>query len=252
MKKLLLPLALLLTVASCTTTSNPYGASKQETSPGNRARLHTELGAAYYEQRQLSVALEEYTEALKIDPKFPPAYNGLGLVYSSLNEDAKAESNFKQALGLDPGSSETHNNYGTFLCSRNRIDESIEQFMLAVKNPVYQTPQLAYLNAAKCVLKKNDNKAAEKYLIKALEFQPNLRQAQYQLAAIHFERGQYVLAREELRQAMQDIEPGPEMLWLGIRIERKLGNRNAEQSYGMQLKQKYMNSEQAKAYLSGQ
>jgi type IV pilus assembly protein PilF len=42
------------------------------------------------------------------------------------------------------------------------------------------------------------------------------------------------------------------MLWLGIRIERLLGDKDAEASYAMLLRRKYPNSEQTKALLSGQ
>ncbi|HQR50183.1 MAG TPA: type IV pilus biogenesis/stability protein PilW [Methylophilaceae bacterium] len=253
MKKPLLLLWMVVALAGCVTERvNPYNVSKQETSARNRAKVHTELASGYYARGMQAVALEEFSEAISIDPEYAPAYGGLGLVYTALNEEAKAESNYRKSLQLDPTNSDMHNNYGAFLCARNRIDESISEFKLALKNPLYDTPEMAYLNAARCVLKKGDDSAAETYLLRALELRPGMCQASYQLAQIAYGRAEYARAREEFNQSTRCAEPTAEMLWLGVRIERALGDAGAEASYGMLLKNKYPKSEQAKAYLSGQ
>ena len=125
------------------------------------------------------------------------------------------------------------------------------QFNAAVKDPLYATPEMAYLNAGTCLLKKKDEKNAEVYLQKALQIQPLLHQAAYQLALIQFNRGEYEQARKSLVNALVS-NPTADTLWLGIRIERKLGDKDAESSYALQLRRKYPNSEQTKALLSGQ
>ncbi len=244
MKKLVVLAVMLLTACS---------AQQSREALGNResARIHTELGAGYYQQNQMNIALEEFTEAIRIDPSYALAYNGLGLVYGKLGEDAKADANYKKSLQLEPGNPESHNNYGTFLCSRNRIDESIAQFNDAIRDPLYATPQTAYMNAGICSLKKKDEKNAEIYLQKALQIQPLLHQAAYQLALIQFNRGEYEQARKSLVNALVS-NPSADTLWLGIRVERKLGDKDAESSYALQLRRKYPNSEQTKALVSGQ
>jgi type IV pilus assembly protein PilF len=212
----------------------------------NRAHIHTDLGAGYYAQGQVSVALEEFSTAVKIDPDYAPAHNGLGLVYSSLREDDKAEANFRKALLLDPASSESHNNYGVFLCSRNRVDESIREFHDALKNPLYTTPESAWLNAGICALKKGDDKNAEIFLKNALQAQPGLRNANFQLAVIYFSRNDAAQADKYFQQSMQGGSPSPDMLWLGVRIARAIGDHNGESSMGMLLRNKFPESEQAK------
>lgn len=216
-----------------------------------RARIHTELGAGYYAQNQLGIALEEFNEASQIDPSYALAHNGLGLVYAALREDAKADASFKRAIQLEPANSESRNNYGTFLCSRGRYDESVVQFLEAVKNPLYVTPGVAYMNAGVCSLRKADIPNAEVYLKRALQVQPVLHQAAYQLALIEFDRSQPLRAREYL-QTLLSNDPTADMLWLGVKVERQLGGRDAEASYALQLRKKYPNSEQTKALLSGQ
>ncbi len=246
MKKLLVVIAVLLT-ACANQSTNPKDVSQKRDS----ARIHTELGAGYFSQGQIAIALEEFTEASKIDPGYPMAHNGLGLVYSALGEDAKADASFKRSINLDPANSEARNNYGTFLCSRNRIDESISQFMEAVKNPLYTTKDIAYLNAGICSLRKQDVDNAEIYLQKALQVQPLLHRASYELALIQFNRSKFGLAREYLQTPLVS-SPTPEILWLALRVERQLGDKDAVASYALELRRNYPNSEQTKALLSGQ
>jgi type IV pilus assembly protein PilF len=47
-------------------------------------------------------------------------------------------------------------------------------------------------------------------------------------------------------------EPSAEVLWLGVRVERKLGDRNSEESYALQLRNNFPNSSEARALLAGQ
>lgn len=216
----------------------------------SRARAHADLGAVYFQQKQLEIALEEFNTAIKIDPNFSPAYNGLGLVNAEFGKDDVANNNFKKSIQLDPLNSEAHNNYGNFLCTRNRVDESIEQFLAAVKNPLYATPAMAYTNAAICSVRKQNLTGAENYLQKALQIEPLSQVAAYQLASLQFKRNDPIAAKKTLQNAMLS-RPGPEVLWLGIQVERAVGGRDAEASYALQLRNQYPDSVQAKLLESG-
>jgi type IV pilus assembly protein PilF len=210
-----------------------------------RARAHTDLGAAYYQQRQWEIALEEFTEASRIDPSFAMAYNGLGLVHSALGQNDIADANFRKSIQLEPNNSESHNNYGSFLCAKGRYDESIQEFLAAVRNPLYGTPALAYANAGICSVRKKDIVNGEAYLKRALQIDPLMNGAAYQLALLQFNRKDVVAAKASLQNAML-TQPTPEMLWLAIRIERAVGAKDAEASYALQLRRQYPDSEQAK------
>jgi len=224
------------------------GAGLNNESPErHRARIHTDLGAGYYAQKQIAVALEEFSSAVQIDPSYAQAYNGLGLVYATLREDDKAEASFRKAVQLDPGNSESHNNYGTFLCSRDHIDASVKEFMAALKNPLYTTPESAWMNAGICSLKKGDDKNGETYLLNAVQIQPELRNANYQLANLYFKRGSTGLANKYIQAALQSGDPTPDMVWLGLRVARAIGDHNAEASLALLLRNQFPESEQAKA-----
>lgn len=216
-----------------------------------RAQIHTELGAGYFGLGKLGVALEELNVAIRSDSKYAPAHNILGLVYMELREFEKADESFQRSLSIDPGNSDAHNNYGWFLCQRNRMDDAISHFMSAVKNPLYSTPEKAYLNAGQCSLKKGDDQAAEDFFLRAIKFQPVPAQALYYLAEIQYRRNKYTDAQFYLEQSMKE-GISPEGLWLGARIANRVGNRDALANYGLQLRKNFPESREAIAFRNGQ
>jgi len=217
-----------------------------------RAKIHTELGVSYYQHGQLGVALEELNTAVSADRSYAPAYDALALVYMELKEDDQAEGNFRQALKLNPNSSETKNNYGLFLCQRGKEKEGLRQFLDALKNPLYTTPDVAYKNAGMCARRGGDIKGAESYFQRAVKLNPRQTQALYGLAETNFAHDDYPAAKEYLSRYVALVEnPGPEALWLGARIEHRLGDRTALAAFGSQLRRRYPSSPETKAYLDG-
>ena len=216
-----------------------------------RAKVHTDLGAQYYGVGQIGVALDEFTIALAAERRYVPAHYMLGLVYMELKDDAQAAQYFKSALELDPSNSEAHNNYGWFLCQRGKIDESIKQFMSALKNPLYETPDKPYVNAGICSLKKQDDKNAEEFFLKALKLNPDQPQALLALADLYFRANDLPNARAQILPFMKTQAPTAEALWLGVRIERKLGDKNAQDSYAQMLRQRFPLSKETQALASG-
>jgi len=194
--------------------------------------------------------LNEFIKSIELNPNYSSGYNGLAMTYAAINEDTKAELNFQKSITLDAKNSEAHNNYGSFLCSRNRVDESIVQFQDAAKNPLYVTPFIAYTNAGYCSLKKSDVNGAEHFFSLALQNQPLLHNTAFQLAKIYFDKKQYELAQNAMRNALAN-NPTPEMLWLGVREERQLGNKDAESSFALELKRNYPDAPQTQSLLSG-
>jgi type IV pilus assembly protein PilF len=171
-------------------------------------------------------------------------------VHSALGQFDQADANFRKAVQLEPNNSESHNNYGSFLCSKGRYDESIKEFLVAVSNPLYGTPAVAYTNAGICSIRKNDAVKGEIYLKQALQKDPLYGPAAYQLAQLQFNRNEVAAAKATLQNSLL-TNPSAEMLWLAVQIERAVGSRDAEASYALQLRRRYPDSEQAKLLQSG-
>lgn len=238
-----------LAVAGCAappSTQNTPTQGSPEANAQARARIHTELSAGYYTRGRYDVALEELNEALREDASFAPAYGMLGLVYSELRDDAKAERNFQRAIELNPQDPEVRNNFGWFLCQRGREPQSLGQFELAVSNPFYRTPDMALVNAGRCAAKLGDRQGAEAYLQRALGIAPANSTAHTLLAGLAYRAGEFELARARIRTAMSIPGPSAEALLLGTCVERKLGDPSAESNYLTQLKVRFPNATETK------
>lgn len=217
-----------------------------------RARIHTELAANYFEIGNVAVALEEVKEALRADQSFGPAHNVAGLIYARLKEDRLAEESFRRALNINPADPDAHHNYGMFLCQRKQEKEAIRHFMMAVRNPLYLAPDRSYINAGVCARRSGDAAGAAEYFLMALKVRPTQPQALYQMADLSYARGDYDEAKDYLNRLMQSAPSTAEGLWLGVRVERRLGDRNSEASYALQLRNKFPNSREARALIAGQ
>jgi len=215
------------------------------------ARVHTELGALYFQDGKLAVALEELRLAISIDPSYAPAHNVLGLVHMDLRENEAAETSFRRALSLAGNDPEINNNYGWFLCQVGREKESLTYFNNAVKNPLYPTPDRAYVNAGRCSEKFGDLDAAETYLHRALRLAPNNAQAMLSLATVLYKRDKMDESYALIRDIHRISDPNAESLWLALRLARKIGDRAEEASYNAMLRKRFPGSREAQALMKG-
>jgi type IV pilus assembly protein PilF len=205
----------------------------------NRAKVHAELAALYFNRGNMAIALEELRIAASADPNFPLTYSLYGLVYMELREPQLAQSNFERGLRLAPTDPDINHNYGWFLCQSGRESEAIKYFMQAVRNPLYQTPWRSYSAAGMCSLRKNNLKEAEEFFQRALAQSPDDPLSLLQLGQIRYRQGVLEEARKLVGRYNKLVEPTAESLWLGLRVERKLGERLAESSYANQLRRRF-------------
>ena len=241
--------------------SNPYYSGQQQasgqgtvaTDPKTRARVHTELGAAYYQAGAMAIALEHLRVAISADSKYVEAYSVRGLVHTALKEYDKAEEDFRRALGIAPDDPEVNNNYGWFLCETGKERQSIAYFLNALKSPLYETPERAYTNAGRCALKAGDQEGAQNYLLKAVQLSRDGGAVpRFQLATLFYKKNILEESRVYLNEVMKMLNPPTaEALWLGVRLERKLSTRAAESDYAAQLRSRYPTSVEYQEFLKG-
>ena len=223
----------------------------QEATPKDRAVLHAELGAGYYERGRMDVAIEELTEAQTLDPTNPKIYNYFGLVYTVLGDNPRAEQNFQRGLQIAPNDPDLRHNWGWYLCSNDRPRESIPEFEAALRDPFYKTPDVALTNAGRCSAAFGDYANADSYYRRALQRAPTNAPALYGLALIAYRSGRFDEARGYTRRLAQLPQPAPEALFLGMCVERKLGDRAAETLYVAQLRNRYPDSLEARSIATG-
>ena len=217
-----------------------------------RAKVHTELGSLYLVRGNFGVALEEVRAALSADANYAPAHNLMGLVHMQLQEVSLAEASFERALRLAPADPEINNSFGWFLCQTDRERRSLQYFQTALKSPLYATPTMTYANAGICSLRLKDDKAAEEYFLNALRADKRNDRAIYFLADIAYRQGRLAVARQRLSELHKLVESTPDTLWLAVRVERKLGDREAEARFSSQLRRRFPESPELQRLMQGQ
>jgi len=217
-----------------------------------RAKVHTELGSLYLVRGNLGVALEEARTAISADANYAPAYNLMGLVQMQLQEATLAEASFENALRLAPADPEINNSFGWFLCQTGRERRSLAYFQTAVKSPLYATPTMTYANAGICSLRLKDDQGAEGYFLNALRADSRNDRAIYFLADIAYRQGRLDAARQRLADLHKLVEPTAVTLWLAVRVERKLGEREAEARFSSQLRRRFPGTPEVQRLMQGQ
>ncbi|HUJ00780.1 MAG TPA: type IV pilus biogenesis/stability protein PilW [Usitatibacter sp.] len=229
-------------VSQNTVESRPIGEESTSTvaSAHRRAEVHTVLASEYFARGNFTVALSEVQLAIKDDPKYAQAYNMRGLVYMELREEASARGSFDRALDLAPDDPEVLNNFGWFLCTRGETDRAIPMLKRAAANPLYPTPEKAYLSLGLCYRRIHQDAEAEGSLARAVTIQPNLIGALYNLAVIKYEQARYKEAEGYLTRYMRLLQSPPlDGLVLGVKISRATRDGLAEQSYMLQLQRRF-------------
>lgn len=213
------------------------------------ASVNTQLGLGYLRNGQTDLAWERLNTAIEADPDYATAHNGIALVYDKRGEPDKAEKHFKRALELNPTDSAAQTNYGVFLCEHGRMDEGEAYFLKAVENPLYGKPAMAYTNAGLCRMRADDNSKAESYFRAALRADPRFPVALLNMAELSYDGGEYLAARAYMQRYEQVAKHNSRSLWLGIRIEERLGDKDAVSSLAMLLKANYPDSPETQLLL---
>lgn len=216
-----------------------------------RARIRLELAANYFQQGQTNVALDELKQALVTDPTYADAYNLRGLVYMRMNDNALAEDSFRRAMALNPRDGDVLHNYGWLLCQQKRYSESIALFGRAIAMPQYGGQAKTLMTQGICQISAGQATEGERSLLQSYELDAGNPITGYHLSSALFQRGDLPRAQFYIRRVNNSDLARAETLWLGIKVERSLGNREAMLQLADQLKKRFGQSREAAAYERG-
>lgn len=222
-----------------------------ESAQRKRARIRLELALGYFEQGKTTIALDEIKQAIAADPTYPDAFSLRGLIYMRLNDFAVAEDSFKRALALKPRDSNVLHNLGWLKCQEAQYAQATTYFQQALANPLYGERAKTYMTQGLCEIKAGNAVAAEASLMKSYEFDAGNPITGYNLANLLFQRKEDARARFYIRRINNTEFANAESLWLGIKIERRMGDQAALAQLGNQLLKRFANSTQAAAYQRG-
>lgn len=225
--------------------------SSGETDVRRRARIRLELAANYLQRGQASVALEETRQALATDPTFTDAYHLRGLIYMQMNDLNLAEENLLKAQGMRPSDPDIMHNLGWLACQKQQYAQAEHMFDKALAVPTYMDRSKTMMSKGVCLVRSGKPEEAEPILQKAYEFDAANPIIGYELAQLKYNKGDARRAQFYIRRVNNGSFASAESLWLGIKIERSLGDQASVRQLAGQLHKRFPDSKQSLAYERG-
>ncbi|HEY5234120.1 MAG TPA: tetratricopeptide repeat protein [Verrucomicrobiae bacterium] len=137
----------------------------------NNEIAHINLGVVYEKQGRGAEAMNEYQQALEINPHRANNYNNIGDLLDKAGEPAKALAEYQTALQLNPDAVEVHLNLGGVLVELKQFDEAAKHLRLAAKlKPDDARP---HFEMAKALLKQGRDAGAVDEFQQALRLDPD-------------------------------------------------------------------------------
>ena len=94
---------------------------------------HYLLGDYYQGRGRHREAIEEFNKAIRIDPRYVRAYNGIAVSLDQMGEHERALEQFQAALMIQPDLDYLHNNMGYSLLLQERYEEAADAFEKAAE-----------------------------------------------------------------------------------------------------------------------
>ena len=234
-------------LSGCISTTE--GGFTEEASPEKALEQRVTLARQYIRDGNWERATLNLQLAKDIDPNSGAVYEAYALLYQQTGENELAEEHFKKSIKLDGECSRCRNNYAAFLFVQERYAEAEKQLGYVVKDTLYPGRPNAYVFLGLCRQKLFDPVGAEEAFRRALTMERTNQIALLELATIRYDAGDQVTALQYYdtykRVSRQQSARG---LWLGVRLARATGNRDAEASYALALSSRFPNSPEYQAY----
>jgi tetratricopeptide (TPR) repeat protein len=100
--------------------------------PLTTAESHFNRGYDYYQQGEYQKAIEEYNQAIALDPNYTDAYNNRGLAYTNLGLTQQAIADYSKAIELNPNYALAYYNRGVIYGNMGQYYEAIADYDQAI------------------------------------------------------------------------------------------------------------------------
>jgi type IV pilus biogenesis/stability protein PilW len=203
---LLVLVAVISALAACAGGSAASAKKKKE-----KGEIHYNLGAEALRQGRAQDALREFDEALAVEPDFPEAHLGRGLVmeygYGRLED---AERHYRRALALRPTFPEAHNNLGQLLARTARLDEAVREFDAALASMQYREPFIARCNKGEALYRLGKQEEGLAELEACLKLNPRYCLGHRMLGRIQLDAGRTKAAIDAFDRYAQHCPATPD------------------------------------------
>ncbi|MEH6585489.1 MAG: type IV pilus biogenesis/stability protein PilW [Halioglobus sp.] len=244
--RVLVALTAAVILSACVTTTESVFTDKAD--PGKALERRVELARKYIGEGDWENAKRNLKIAYEMEPNNAEVHEAFALVYQSTGEFELAEQSYKMAIKFDNDFSRARNNYATFLYSQQRYEEAAAQLEYVVQDSLYQARPRAFVNLGLCRIQLFDSQGAEEAFRRALTMDRTNSIALLEIAQLRFEAGDFKAAQsyyDTYRTVVR--QQSARGLWLGIRIARETGDRDAQSSYSLALANLYPGSAEYEA-----
>lgn len=207
-----------------------------------RARIKLELASGYFDAGKAEIALDEVKQVLALEPDYAEAHNLRGLIFLQLNDLRTAEEALRRSLSLNGRDPNAWHNLGWVYCQQQKWTDSANAFQRALSLPNYAGQPRTYLAMGLCQARAGQPTDAERSLTRAAEMDPSNPIPAYNLALLLHRNRKDQDAQVYIRRLNNSENANAETLWLGIRVERRLGNAETVKQLGDQLRRRFPQS----------
>lgn len=154
-----------------------------------------------FKKKDWNGAIDLFTSILEVETDNAEIYNNLGLCYTNIGDDEKAEKNYLKCIELNPQIPQCYINLVDLYYKQRRLGEGINILSYAIDMLPEDIIFRHYL--ARFYMEDAKGDLAIDELVYILEKQPDNYDAYYDLAKIYFEFGNYDSAIENLENVLE-------------------------------------------------
>lgn len=118
--------AVVLLVAACAPTQTVKPMTEEEIKARREAAQQSySIGQTYFQQNNLSAALENFEAALSADSSYYEACVAIGVVYKRMRDPVQAEEYFRRAIKIAPKQAKAYEGLGDLYAEMGRLDDAL-------------------------------------------------------------------------------------------------------------------------------
>ncbi|HEV8583858.1 MAG TPA: tetratricopeptide repeat protein [Methylomirabilota bacterium] len=149
-----------------------------------QAQNSYERGLAQIQDRQNALALSSLQEAVKLDPGAAVYRDTLGMVLLDLGRVEQALGELRKAADLEPTRGDTYFHLGTALAEARQWEDAVAAYRKAISLPTLTVSDFAHQNLGLALFHLGRYREAEDALRFALNMDPTLQAAYYNLGLV--------------------------------------------------------------------
>ncbi|MGH2376124.1 MAG: tetratricopeptide repeat protein [bacterium] len=106
--------------------ADPGGEPSDQISP--QARFYYDLGMNHFRGKRWTQAIQAYLDAVRIEPRFPEAWNNLGYCYRKVKDNQRALDAYRRAIELRPDFAAAHEYIGRLYIAMGNRDMAMRHY----------------------------------------------------------------------------------------------------------------------------